>query len=108
MLSLSFDSESLHTGQTTSDSLSFSSLEVSLGELAQVVGSDCGCDAFSQSFPLPLFPLVPLPIALPPLWSLLQPFPWPLPLKSGSLLLLSLKVSFEELVAIEGSDLGFL
>ena len=101
MFSLSFDPGNLQTGQTTSDSLSFLSLEVSLEEVAQVDGSDCGCDTISQNFSFPLFPLVPLPSLLCPLWPLLLPLPQPLPLTySDSLILLSL----EEIAVTEGSD----
>ena len=86
----------------------FLSLQVSLDEVAQVEGSDCGCDTIPQSFPLPLIPLVPLPSLLPPVWPLPLPLPWPLLLTSDSLLmLLSLEVSLEELTVTEGSDSGF-
>ena len=76
-------------------------IQVFLEEVAKVEGSDCGCDTISQSFPLPLFPLVPLPSLLRPLWPLQLPLPRPLPL---TLILLSLEVSLEEIAVTEGSD----
>ena len=78
----------MHTGQTTSDSLLLSS---PLEELAEVEGSNSGCDNLPHSFSL--FPLVPLPVVLPATYT-------------ATSSLLPLERPFEELVEVEGSGSG--